>query len=96
MRVNAGYYNQNVATQKFLGVRKWKYNSNGMEEVSAINSPDTFALKEQGNYWTIMYAFIPIIGHQLVKWPILTTKINSKKYVDLIEDMNVVLMNQKS
>jgi superfamily II DNA helicase RecQ len=38
----------------------------------------------------------PIIVHQLVKWPILTTKINSKKYISLIEDINVVVVNQKS
>ena len=39
---------------------------------------------------------IILIVPQLVKWPTLTTKINSNKYIGLIEEINVVLLNQKS
>ncbi|KDR79557.1 hypothetical protein GALMADRAFT_243656 [Galerina marginata CBS 339.88] len=50
----AGYYIQNVATNKFLCLRKFTKSSDGMEDAWACTTPQFFKIQPQaGHFWII-------------------------------------------
>ena len=70
------------------------------EAISNLSGAAIAETRKIGTSLLTTYAYnnldIDLIVHQLVKWPVLTTKINSKKHICVIEDINAIILNQKS